>query len=188
MRQVILYNARSSEAMGLKEGDAVVKVFLGDDQGELFLVTHQGQSIRYQETEINPMGRKSRGVKGMALGNEDWIVDALLLNSSEENPLGDLVIVTERGFVKRTSFEEYKPQGRAGKGIAIGKVDPVGTGFIIGVTQAQDDDVLNVIQVSGTVTQLEMKNVKARVADKNRITIVPVLLNDYTVRIIIGTT
>jgi DNA gyrase subunit A len=177
-------NARSSEAIGLKEGDAVVKVFLGDNQGELFLVTRQGQAIRYQETEINPMGRKSRGVKGMALGNEDWIVDALLLTSSEENPLGDLVTVTERGFVKRTSFEEYKPQGRAGKGIAIGKVDPVGTGFLMGVTHGNDDDVLYVIQGSGTVTQIEMKNVKAESRAKAGVQWVPVLLNDYTVRII----
>ena len=99
-----------------KEGDAVVKVFLSDNQGELFLVTHQGQAIRYQETEINPVGRKSRGVKGMALGSDDWIVDALLLTSSE-NSSDDLVTVTERGFIKRTPFEEYKLQGRAGKGI-----------------------------------------------------------------------
>ena len=177
-------NARSSEAIGLKAGDAVVKVFLGDNLGELFLVTHQGQAIRYPETEINPMGRKSRGVKGMALGNEDRIVDALLLTSSEENPLGDLVTVTERGFVKRTSFEEYKPQGRAGKGIAIGKVDPVGTGFIMGVTHGNDDDVLYVIQVSGTVTQIELKNVKAESRAKAGSQRVPVLLNDYTVRVI----
>ncbi|MDR3541244.1 MAG: DNA gyrase subunit A [Desulfosporosinus sp.] len=177
-------NARSSEAMGLKEGDAVVKVLLGDNQGELFLVTHQGQAIRYQETEINPMGRKSRGVKGMALGNQDWIVDALLLSSSEQSPLGDLVTVTERGFVKRTSFEEYKPQGRAGKGVAIGKVDPVGTGFIIGVTQVREDDVLNIIQVSGTVTQVEMKTVKAESRTRVGSQRVSVLLSDYTVRII----
>jgi len=177
-------NARSSETIVLKEGDAVIKVFLGDNQGELFLVTHQGQAIRYQETEINPMGRKSRGVKGMSLGNEDWIVDALLLTSSIRNPLGDLVMVTERGFVKRTSFEEYKSQGRAGKGIAIGKLDPVGTGFLMGVTYGNDDDVLHVIQESGTVTQIEMKNVKAESRAKAGAQLVPVLLNDYTVRII----
>lgn len=177
-------NAHTSEAMGLKEGDAVVRVFLGDSQGELFLVTRQGQAIRYQETEINPMGRKSRGVKGIALGNEDWIVDALLLISSGENPLGDLVTVTERGFVKRTSFKEYKPQGRAGKGIAVGKVDPVGTGFLMGVTHGNDDDVLYVIQGSGTVTQVEMKNVKAESRAKAGAQMVPVLLNDYTVRLI----
>ena len=177
-------NARSSEAIGLKEGDAVVKVFLGEALGELFLFTRQGQAIRYRETEINPMGRKSRGVKGMALGNEDWIVDALLLSDSEENYLGDLVTVTERGFVKRTSFEEYKPQGRAGKGVAIGKVDPVETGFIMGVTQGNDDDVLYVIQSSGTVTQIEMKNLKAESRAKAGAQWVPVLLDDYTVRIL----
>jgi len=177
-------NARSSEAMGLKEGDAVVKVFLSDDQGELFLVTHRGQCIRYLETDINPMGRKARGVKGMALGNDDRIVDALLLTSSEENPLGDLVTLTERGFIKRTSFKEYKPQGRAGKGIAIGKLDTVGTGFIIGVTHGNDDDVLYVIQGSGTVTKIEMKNVKVESRAKVGVQWVPVLLDDYTVKII----
>ena len=177
-------NSHSSEAMGLKEGDELVKVFLADSQEELFLVTRLGQAIRYQETQINPMGRKSRGVKGITLGNEDWIVDALSLTSSEGNSLGDLVTVTERGFIKRTSFKEYKPQGRAGKGIAIGKIDSVGTGFLMGVTHRNNDDVLYVIQGSGTVTQIEMKNVKAESRAKAGIQWVPVLLNDYAIRII----
>ncbi|HWQ42568.1 MAG TPA: DNA gyrase subunit A [Desulfosporosinus sp.] len=177
-------NARSTETMGLKEGDAVVKVFLGDGQGELFLVTRLGQAIRYQETEINPMGRKSRGVKGMTLGSEDWIVDALLLTPSEENSLGDLVVVTEGGFLKRTSFEEYKPQGRTGKGVSVGKIDSAGNDFIMGVTQVNDHDVLYVIQASGTVTQIEMKDVKIEPRAKAGTQWVPVLLNDYTFRII----
>ncbi|HEY8908811.1 MAG TPA: DNA gyrase subunit A [Desulfosporosinus sp.] len=177
-------NARSSEAMGLKEGDAVVKVFLGANDGQLLLVTHQGQAIRYQESEINPMGRKSRGVKGMTLGNEDWVVDALLLYSSEDKTLGDIVTVTERGFLKRTSFEEYKPQGRTGKGISIGKIDPVGTGFVMGVARVQDDDVLHVIQGSGTVTQIEMKDVKVESRAHAGVQWIPVLLNDYTVRVL----
>ncbi|ODA39289.1 DNA gyrase subunit A [Desulfosporosinus sp. BG] len=177
-------NARSSEAMGLKEGDAVAKVFLSNNQGEVFLVTHQGQAIRYQETEINPMGRKSRGVKGIALGNEDRVVDALLLTSSEEDPYGDLVTVTERGFVKRTPLEEYKPQGRAGKGIAIAKVDSVGTGYIRGIYHVKNESVLNIIQVSGNVTQIEMKNVKRDSRGKSGKQLVLVLLDDYVVKII----
>lgn len=175
-------NARSSEAIKLKESDALIKVFLSDDRGELFLATYKGQSIRYRETEINPMGRKSRGVKGMTLGNDDWVVDALMLNSSED-VLGDIVTVTERGFVKRTSLEEYKPQGRAGKGIAISKIDQK-TGFIIGVAHVKDDDVLNVIQVGGTVTKIEMKNVKAESRTKAGLKLIPVLLNDYTIKIV----
>lgn len=175
-------NARSSEAMGLKDEDVIVKVFLSDGQGELFLATYKGQAIRFLETEINTMGRKSRGVKGMTLGNEDRIVDALLLTVSEGNNFGDLVTVTERGFLKRTSFEEYKPQGRAGKGIAIGKVDSVGTGHIIGVIKVKDDDVINVIQLSGIVTKVEIKNLKKESRTKAGTQWIPVLLNDYTIR------
>jgi len=130
------------------------------------------------------MGRKSRGVKGMTLGNEDRIVDALMLISLEGNSLGDLVTVTQQGFLKRTSLEEYKPQGRGGKGIALGKVDLVGTGLIIGVSQVKDDDTLNVIQLSGTVTKLEMKNVKAESRVKAGTQWIPVLLNDYTIRLV----
>jgi len=177
-------NARSSEAMGLKGEDVILKVFLSDGQGELFLATYKGQSIRFLETEINPMGRKSRGVKGMTLGKADWIADALMLTSPEGNLLGDLVTVTERGFIKRTSFEEYKPQSRAGKGIAIGKVDSVGTGHIIGIRQVKDDDILNVIQLSGIVTKLEMKKVKAEQRMKTGKQWIPVMQNDYPVRII----
>ncbi|HBV89361.1 MAG TPA: DNA gyrase subunit A [Desulfosporosinus sp.] len=177
-------NARSSEAMGLKSEDVILKVFLSDGQGELFLATYKGQSIRFLETEINPMGRKSRGVKGMTLGNEDWIVDALMLTASEESFLGDLVTVTERGFIKRTSFEEYKPQGRAGKGIAISKIDSVGTGYIMGVSHVIDDDILNIIQLSGIVTRLEMKKVKAEPRMKSGKQWIPVMQNDYPVGII----
>ena len=177
-------NARSSEAIGLKEGDAVIKVFLSEGQEELFLVTYQGQSIRYPVSEINSMGRKSRGVKGISIANEDQIVDALMLNDSKENLLGDLVTVTERGFVKRTSFQEYKPQGRTGKGIAIGKIDSVGTGYLIGIAQVKEHDVLNVIQDSGAVTKLEIKNIKAESRTKVGTQMVPVLFDDYVVRVI----
>lgn len=177
-------NARSTDAMGIKERDAVVKVFLSDDQGELFLATYKGQAIRYLVSEINPMGRKSRGVKGIALGKEDWIVDALILKNSADSPLGDLVTVSERGFLKRTSFGEYKPQGRAGKGIAIGKVDLDEIGFIVGIAQVQDNGILNIIQGSGTVTKIEIKDIKADLRTKAGLQCVPVLLNDYTVKLI----
>lgn len=176
-------NARSPEAIGLKEGDRVVKVFLSDGLNELFLATYKGQSIRYAETEINPMGRKSRGVKGIALGDEDWVVDGLLLPSGD-NPLRDLVTVTERGFLKRTSFTEYKSQGRTGKGIAIGKVDPVITGFVIGIAQVQEDDLLNIIQVSGTVTKIAVKNVKLEPRTKIGTQWIPVILNNFAESII----
>lgn len=177
-------NARSPEAIGLKAGDSVVKVFLSNNQKELFLATHKGQAIRYSETDINPMGRKSRGVKGIALGDEDWIVDALLLSGSTESSSKDLVTVTERGFLKRTSFAEFKLQGRAGKGIPIGKVDQVVTGSIVGIAQVKEDDFLHIIQVSGTVTKIAVKQVEMELRTKAGTQWIPVILNDFVVSIL----
>ena len=177
-------NARSSEAIGLKKGDSVVKVFVSNDQDELFLATHKGQAIRYPESDINPMGRKSRGVKGISLGDEDWIVDALLLSGSVENSFNNLVTVTELGFLKRTPIAEFKPQGRTGKGIAIGKVDPKITGSLIGIAQVKEDDILHIIQVNGTVTTIAVKNVEMELRTKAGKKWIPVLLNDYVVNIL----
>lgn len=176
-------NARSSEAIGLKNNDSVVKVFLSDGQGELLLATSRGQVIRFLVMEVNPMGRKSRGVKGMTIGNEDWIVDALMC-VNEGNPLSDLLTITQRGFLKRTALDEYKPQGRAGKGIAIGKVDSNTTGYLVGVMLVRNEDVVNVIQDSGIVTKVEMKDVKIESRTKAGIQLIPVLLDDYTIKLI----
>ncbi|AET67522.1 DNA gyrase, A subunit [Desulfosporosinus orientis DSM 765] len=176
-------HARSSEAMGLKGDDTVVKVFLSDGEGELFLAAQNGQGIRFAEAEINPMGRKSRGVKGMTLGNGDGIADALLIAKEEESSR-DLVMVTQRGFLKRTSLDDYRPQGRAGKGIAMGKVDLIGTGYVVGIAAVQEDDSLNIIQENGTATKVEIKDVKTELRTKAGSQWVPVLLNDYVVRIV----
>lgn len=177
-------HARTSEAIGLKEGDEVVRVLLGDGQGELFLATAKGQSIRYPELEINSMGRKSRGVKGMTLDHDDSIVGALLLSGLGEPSKEYLLSVTERGFVKLTSFEEFKPQGRAGKGIALARVDAIGTGFISGVANVKEDDVLNVIQRSGHVTKIEVKSIQVDGRTRLGKQWIPVLLDDYTIKLI----
>lgn len=177
-------NARTTDAMGLKDNDEVVRVFVSEGQGDLFLSSYKGQAIRFAESEVNSMGRKSRGVKGMTLGSGDWIVDALLLYPDQDN-LGDLITVTERGYVKRTSFEEYKPQGRAGRGIALAKVEANITGYIVSTLQAMNEDkVLNIIQQSSAVTTLEIKLLKNESRVKSGLGLVSVILNDYVVKVI----
>lgn len=176
-------NSRSAEAIGLREGDNLVKAFLSEGRGDLLLATGRGQVIRYSETEISLMGRKARGVKGMTLNGGDWVVAALLLNREEERTGGDLVTLTERGFVKRTPLAEYKAQGRAGKGVAIAKVDSVGTGFLVDVAQGEGEDALHVLQSSGLVTRLALKELKAESRAKAGVQRIPVLLQDYAIRL-----
>lgn len=179
-------NARTAEAMGLKEQDEIVKVFLSAGEGELFLASLQGQAIRFAEAEVNPMGRKSRGVKGMTLNEGDYVVDALLIQPGADGETGDLITVTEQGYVKRTSLEEYKPQGRAGRGIAIAKIDAEKTGNLVSLIQVgpKEDKLLHIIQAGGTVTGVEAQSLKRESRVKSGAGLVNVIINDYIVHVL----
>ncbi|AFM41310.1 DNA gyrase, A subunit [Desulfosporosinus acidiphilus SJ4] len=170
-------HARNAEGMGLKENDVLTRVFIGTDAGELFIATYYGQAIRFPLTDINPMGRKARGMKGITLNEGDRVVDALLL--MPENPLGDLVTLTERGYIKRTSFEEFKPQSRAGKGIAITKVSAEKIGYLTDITRANEEDSLEILQVEGDVTKIEIKSLKVESRAKSGSQWIPVLHNNF---------
>ncbi|BAE83334.1 DNA gyrase subunit A [Desulfitobacterium hafniense] len=179
-------NARTAEAMGLKEQDEIVKVFLSAGEGELFLASLQGQAIRFAEAEVNPMGRKSRGVKGMTLNEGDYVVDALLIQPGADGETGDLITVTEQGYVKRTSLVEYKPQGRAGRGIAIAKIDAEKTGNLVSLIQVgpKEDKLLHIIQAGGTVTGVEAQSLKRESRVKSGAGLVNVIINDYIVHVL----
>lgn len=173
-------NVRSPEAMSIKEGDELVRVFLSDGSADLLLITGKGQSIRYGENEINPMGRKSKGMKGMSLDDGDYIISAILLTKAE----GELVIVTERGFVKRTAIDEYKLQGRGGKGIAVAKVESSKTGYVTGAVRVDGKSVIAVVQQGGAVTLLQAKDIKVEARAKAGANLIPVVLNDYVVQVL----
>ncbi|AFM00513.1 DNA gyrase subunit A [Desulfitobacterium dehalogenans ATCC 51507] len=179
-------NARTPEAMGLKDQDEIIKVFLSEGEGDLFLASFQGQAIRFAEAEVNPMGRKSRGVKGMTLNAEDYVVDALLIQPAADGEEGDLITVTEQGYVKRTSFDEYKPQGRAGRGIAIAKIDAEKTGYLVSLIPIgpKEDKILHIIQAGGTVTHVEAQSLKRESRVKSGAGLVNVIINDYIVHVV----
>ncbi|HHY27080.1 MAG TPA: DNA gyrase subunit A [Desulfitobacterium dehalogenans] len=179
-------NGRTPEAMGLKDQDEIIKVFLSEGEGDLFLASFQGQAIRFAEAEVNPMGRKSRGVKGMTLNAGDYVVDALLIQPAADGEEGDLITVTEQGYVKRTSFDEYKPQGRAGRGIAIAKIDAEKTGYLVSLIPIgpKEDKILHIIQAGGTVTHVEVQSLKRESRVKSGAGLVNVIINDYIVHVV----
>lgn len=177
-------HARTPEAITLKEGDELIKVFVSDGSAHLFLASAKGQCIRFAEAEVSTMGRKSRGVKGFTLENQDAVVDALLISHTEAGTEDDLITVTERGFVKRSSLTEYKPQGRGGKGIAIAKIDPRKTGWVVAIARVNQDNTLVVIQKNGQETLLEVKNLQVESRAKAGAAMIPVLLDDFCVKLI----
>jgi len=173
-------NIRSPQAMGLNEGDEVIEVLVSDGTKELLLISEQGQVIRFEEAEINPMGRKSKGVIGMKLDPADRVKAALLI---EDDQL-DLVTVTEKGFVKKTGLCEYKLQARAGKGVAVAKIDPNKTGNICGAVIVSESDSLVLAQAGGNCMAFEARALEREGRAKTGRPVVPVVLDDNVVQVL----
>ena len=105
-------------AVKLAEGDEVLRVVLSDASKELLLVSQDGMSIRFVESEVNGMGRVAAGVRGIQLKEDDEIVAAEWVSGDE----GEVFVITELGFAKRSLLLDYPIQGRGGKGVATLRV------------------------------------------------------------------
>ncbi|MCL4304119.1 MAG: DNA gyrase subunit A [Anaerolineae bacterium] len=105
---------RGSEAVviGLDKGDRLLTAFATPGEGELFLVSAQGQAIRFAEEEVRPMGLPAAGVMGMKLGGNDTLVGAGPVKAR-----GDVALITRQGVGKRTELSEFPKQGRHGQGV-----------------------------------------------------------------------
>jgi len=137
----------------LEEGDELVGVKLTQGDEEIILVTKEGMSIRFNETEVRPMGRAAMGVKAITLNPGDEVV-----GMNVAVPDGQLLVVTEKGYGKRTSLEEYRAQGRGGKGIkAINKTER--TGGVVGVKVVSEEDELMLITQGGIMIRQSVADI-----------------------------
>ncbi|RJX37797.1 DNA gyrase subunit A [Paenibacillus pinisoli] len=100
-------------ACKVADGDEVISVTVSDSQKQLLLVSRNGMSIRFAETEVNPMGRVAAGVRGMQLKDDDELVSALWVSDDE----GEVLVISDIGYVKRSLLLDYPIQGRGGRGV-----------------------------------------------------------------------
>jgi len=126
-------------ALTLEEGDDLLGVRLTEGNSHLFLGTHKGMAIRFHETDVRPMGRAAAGVRGISLRKEDF-VEAMAV--FDDDDAGEIIVVAERGFGKRTLVKEFRVQGRGGAGVALMKVTQR-TGHVAGIRHlAGEEDIL----------------------------------------------
>ena len=146
-------NPRAGGIIGinLDEGDEVVAARLTDGKKNIFLSTLKGQSIHFKEEEARPMGRATRGVKGIDLRPDDEVVSMEVTEPGER--MATMLTVTEGGFGKRTQLGEYRLQTRGGKGIITIKTSQR-NGAVVGVTQVLENDEMVLISDAGKVIRL----------------------------------
>ncbi len=141
-------------ALRINEGDEIISAVVTSGKNELLLVSRNGLSIHFSETDVRPMGRTAAGVKGITLRPGDEVVGANVL--SEES---SIMIVTENGYGKRSAVEEYRLQKRGGKGIFAIKASER-NGKVVGVMQVVDQDEIMLIANSGKIIRMNMENVR----------------------------
>ncbi len=142
--------------MRLAEGDALGWARVTHGQDEVLLVTAQGQALRFAEAEVRPMGRTAQGVTGIRLKPGDEVVGMEVVE-----PGGFLLVVSERGYGKRTALEEYPRKGRATGGVrtlAAGATARIGP--LVAARVVQEGDELTLISARGVVLRLRVAEVR----------------------------
>ncbi|GAA2201384.1 DNA gyrase subunit A [Sinomonas flava] len=148
-------------AINLRDGDEVVSAQLVSETDDLMLVSRHGQSLRFtaDDDALRPMGRATSGVTGMKFRDDDELLTADVVTE------GSFVfIVTEGGYAKRTSVEEYRVQGRGGLGIKVGKYQEE-RGHLVGALIVQEEDEALVVMEGGKVVRSAVTGVPAKGRD-----------------------
>ncbi len=139
-------NKNGKYAIGLNEGDEVVSVEYTSGNNELMVASCMGKIIRFSEQSIRPLGRTARGLKTIVLdGEEDWVVGMIVLK-----PDTKIFTITEKAYGKLNEQEDFRIQGRRGKGIKAGKFNEK-TGRLVGIMQITENDDIMLISNNGII-------------------------------------
>jgi DNA gyrase subunit A len=171
--------SRGIIAINIEEGDELVAASLTDGNQIVFLASHDGQAIRFDENDVRSMGRNATGVRGMNLGEKDYIVGmaatlkpevkAVVEKSKDEvapeiadliPEKGSLILsVTENGYGKRTPADEYRLTNRGGKGVINVKTTER-NGKVVGISQVTEKSEVMLISQYGKIIRTESKQIR----------------------------
>lgn len=141
-------------AIGLNDGDELVSVMLTHGVSDIIIATADGSAVRFTERGARTMGRTARGVIGIRLREGDYVAGVVAVDDSKK-----LVTVTEKGYGKRTDFEDFRlMKSRGAYGVVCHNVSER-TGRIAGIAAASDDDDLMMITDSGTIIRTPVKDI-----------------------------
>ncbi|WP_446745347.1 DNA gyrase subunit A [Silvibacterium acidisoli] len=158
--------ARGIIAIGIDDEDELIGARLTDGNQVVFLATHEGMAIRFDENDVRSMGRPARGVRGIDLGKKDYVV-GIAVTPKERKVDGEgascaclILSVTEQGFGKRTDVDEYRLQTRGGKGV-INLKTTSRNGKVSSIQLVDETSELMVISQYGKIIRIDTKTIRA---------------------------
>ena len=144
-------------AINIAEGDEVVDVRLTNGKNEIIMANKNGRAVRFNEETVRAMGRTATGVRGMKLdGDDDQVVGMIVVNDAETE---NVMVVSETGYGKRSSVEDYRVTNRGAKGVKTLNITEK-TGRVVAIKNVNDDNDLMIINKSGITIRLAVSEVR----------------------------
>jgi DNA gyrase subunit A len=143
-------------AINIDEGDQLLDVVLTDGTKRIFIATHNGLAIRFDEKNVRPMGRATRGVRGIDLRQDDYVVSVCPVSADDSERM---LSVSELGYGKQTAITTYRLQSRGGKGVINMKTTEK-TGKVVAVFPVEDEAEIMIITQQGKLIRLEASDIR----------------------------
>jgi DNA gyrase subunit A len=143
-------------AITIHEGDRLLNASLTNGKNHIVIAKSEGKAVHFNESQVRPMGRTAAGVRGVTLDSDtDKVVGMVCITREDAN----LLVVSEHGYGKRSSMDDYRITNRGGKGVKTINVTEK-TGKLVAIKQVGDDDELMIINRSGITIRIEVKELR----------------------------
>ena len=148
--------ANGINAITIKEGDELLEAKLTTGDSQVMLGLKSGKAIRFEESKTRPMGRNASGVRGIRLANDkDEVIGMIAVDDIDS----DILVVSEKGYGKRSKLDDYRITNRGGKGVKTINITEK-TGYLVAIKDVKDDDDLMIINKSGIAIRLAVGDLR----------------------------
>ena len=148
--------ANGINAITVKDGDELLEAKLTNGESEILLALKSGKSIRFEESKTRPMGRNASGVRGITLGGpNDEVIGMVSVNDAST----DILVVSENGYGKRSSLDDYRITNRGGKGVKTISITDK-TGELVAIKNVSDENDLMIINKSGIAIRMSVESLR----------------------------
>jgi len=143
-------------AITVRDGDELIEAKLTTGSSQVLIGLRSGKAIRFEESKTRPMGRNASGVRGVTLADDqDEVIGMVTVNNFDE----DILVVSEKGYGKRSSIEDYRITNRGGKGVKTISITEK-TGYLVAIKNVDDTDDLMIINKSGIAIRLNVDDLR----------------------------
>lgn len=152
--------SKGVNAINVREGDTLLEARLTDGNSEILIASRKGRCVRFNETDVRPVGRTATGVRGISIEDDNEVVGMVCADTDVESSVeSDILVVSEHGFGKRSLLQDYRITKRGGKGVKTLNITPK-TGNLLAIKRVDNNKDLMIITRNGITIRLSVSDIR----------------------------